>query len=181
MLFKTIERSIFIIKYLCWFFEPLKQTAIRNNDLSNNCAMKRKMLALIVVVLLLVVTAATGILWFELKGNKLYTYPFSVGQKTYTVSVLTNWDSAPKVTLSQSNLKFVSLDFVGSFRETVFYKITIPSDLLWGNISLVWKYYEQNPDRYILTNDGVYNSVQMTFLHTATTEHFEIHGTEGAW
>ena len=49
-----------------------------------------------------------------------------------------------------------------------------------GNISLFWKYYEQNADRYALSNNGTHNSVQMTFYHTATVEHFEIDGTEGA-
>jgi hypothetical protein len=90
----------------------------------------------------------------------------------------------PKVDLSNSSLtdlKYVSVDFFGSYEKTVFFKITIPTDLLWGNISLIWKYYVQLPDRYVLSNDGTHNSVQMTFNHIAADEHFEIHGTEGAW
>jgi hypothetical protein len=143
--------------------------------------MKKKLLVLIVAVLLLALILSTGLLWFELTENNLYTYPISVGQKAYTITVLTNWNSTPKVNLSESNLKFVSIDFVGSYREKVYFKITFPSDLLWGNLTLVWKYYEQNPTSYTLTTNGNYTSVQMTFMHTATDEHFEIRGAEGAW
>ena len=74
-----------------------------------------------------------------------------------------------------------AVDFIGPNRETVGFNITVPTDLIWGNISLVWKYYEQNADRYTLSNNGTHNSVQMTFNHTATVEHFEIRGTEGVW
>lgn len=101
----------------------LKQTAIRETIVHPLITpMTRKMLALITAVLLLVVILVTGILWFELTVNNRYTYPISVGQKTYIITVLTNWNSAPKVDLSESNLKFVSIDFVGSFRELVSFK-----------------------------------------------------------
>jgi hypothetical protein len=148
--------------------------------------MKRTALALTLVVLILITAIVAGILLVDLAGdkeavNKLYTYPVSVGEKTYSITVLTNWTSAPKVYLPEIDSKYVSIDFIGPLRTTVFFKVTIPADLIWGNISLVWKYYEQSADRYTLSNNGTHNSVQMRFIHTATVEHFEIRGTEGVW
>ena len=146
--------------------------------------MKRRTLTITVTAVILISSLVARLLWFEVAGSKLYTYHISVGEKTYVITVLTNWNSAPKVELSNSSLtrlKYVSVDFFGSFEKAVFFKITIPTDLLWGNISLIWKYYIQSPDHYSLSNDGTHNSVQMTFNHIATDEHFEIHGTEGSW
>jgi hypothetical protein len=82
--------------------------------------------------------------------------------------------------LPEQESKYVNCDFIGPNRQTVNFNITIPTNLIEGNISLIWKYYEQNPDRYTLSNNGTHNSIQMSFTHTATDEHFEIHGTEGA-
>jgi hypothetical protein len=141
-------------------------------------------------ILLIAVSLTAGILLFNFAGDqeaitKLYTYPVLVGEKTHIITVRTNWTSEPKVYLSNSSLtdplKYVSVDFMGSSRKTVFFNVTIPTDLLWGNISLVAKYYEQNPDRYSLSNNGTHNSVEMTFTHIALIEHFEIRGTEAAW
>jgi hypothetical protein len=147
--------------------------------------MKRTILALAVVVVLVLVVVAGILLVNVLKNEeeaiKLYTYPISIGEKTYLVTVGTNWTSAPKVYLPEFDSNYVSVDFIGPQRQTVNFNITIPTDLIWGNISLIWKYYQQNADRYILSNNGTHNSVQMTFVHTATNEHFEIRGTEGAW
>ena len=144
--------------------------------------MKRRKLTITVTAVILILSLVAGLLWFEIAGYKLYTYHISVGERTYIITVVTNWNSAPRVGLSNSSLtdlKYVSVDFFESYEKTVFFKITIPTDLLWGNISLIWKYYEQNPDRYTLSNNGTHNSIQMSFTHTATDEHFEIHGTEG--
>jgi hypothetical protein len=146
--------------------------------------MKRKTLALTLVVVILIIALLAGFLWVDLAGekeaaSKLYTYPVSVGEKTYIITVSTNWTSAPKVYLPEIESKYVNCDFIGPNRETVGFNITIPTELIGGNISLIWKYYEQNPNRYILSNNGTHNSIQMTFIHTATVEHFEIHGTEG--
>jgi len=146
--------------------------------------MNRRTLTITVITVILILSLAAGLLWFETTGSKLYTYPISVGEKTYTITIVTNWNSAPKVNLSNSSLtdlKYISIDFIGSIEKTVFFKITIPTDLLRGNISLIWKYYIQSPDRYTLSNDGTNNSLQMTFNHVAADEHFEIHGTEGSW
>ena len=146
--------------------------------------MKRMPLTISVVAVILILSLVAGLLWFEVTGNKLYTYHVSDGEKTYIITVLTNWNSAPRVDLSNSSLsdlKYVSVDFFGSYEKNVFFKITVPTDLLWGNISLVWKYYIQSPDRYTLSNDGTHNFVQMTFNHIAADEHFEVRGTEGDW
>jgi hypothetical protein len=146
--------------------------------------MKRKEFALTLVVVMLITALLAGFLWVDLAGekkasSKLYTYPVSVGEKTYIVTVRTNWTSAPKVYLPEIESKYVNCDFIGPNRQTVSFNITVPTDLIGGTISLIWKYYEQNADRYILSNNGTHNSLQMTFYHTATVEHFEIHGTEG--
>ena len=146
--------------------------------------MKRRTLTITVIAVILILSLVAGLLWFEIAGSKLYTYHISVGEKTYIITVVTNWNSAPRVELSNSSLsdlKYVSVDFFGLYEKIVFFKITVPTDLLWGNISLLWKYYVQSPDRYTLSNDGTLNSLQMTFNHVAADEHFEIHGTEGAW
>jgi hypothetical protein len=146
--------------------------------------MKRKELALTLVAVILITALLAGFLWVDLArekkaASKLYTYPVSLGEKTYIITVRTNWTSAPKVYLPEQESKYINCDFIGPNRETVGFNITVPTDLIWGNISLVWKYYEQNADRYTLSNNGTHNSIQMTFYHTATNEHFEIHGTEG--
>jgi len=147
--------------------------------------MKRRTLTITVIAVILILSLVSGLLWFEIAtGSKLYTYHISVGEKTYIITVVTNWNSAPRVELSNSSLsdvKYVSVDFFGYYEKTVFFKITIPTDLLWGNISLIWKYYVQSPDRYTLSNDGINNFLQMTFNHVAADEYFEIRGTEGVW
>jgi hypothetical protein len=146
--------------------------------------MKRKALTLTVMSIILIIALIAGFLWVDLvakkeAATKLYTYPVLVGEKPYIITVKTNWTSEPRVYLPEQESKYVNCDFIGPNRQTVNFDITIPTDLIGGNISLIWKYYEQNPDRYILSNNGTYNSIQMSFNHTATDEHFEIHGTEG--
>jgi hypothetical protein len=148
--------------------------------------MKKIALAITFVVIILIIAIVAGILLVDFAGDeeavfKLYTYPVTVGEKTYTLNVNTNWTSAPEVYLPEFSSNYISFDFRGTLRATVFFNITIPSDLIWGEISLIWKYYKQNDDRYILSNNSTHNSIQMTFYHTALVEHFEIHGTEGIW
>ena len=147
--------------------------------------MKRKTLTLTLVSVILIIALITGFVWVDLvakkeAATKLYTYSILVGEKTYVITVKTNWTSAPRVYLPELESKYVNFDFFGPNRQTVNFNITIPTDLIGGNISLIWKYYEQKSDRYTLSNNGTHNSIQMTFNHTATDEHFEIHGTEGA-
>jgi hypothetical protein len=141
---------------------------------------------------LLIVAVTAGILTrpqpvAESKTN-LYTYPFAVKDKTYTVTLEANWTAqkAPSVSLSNSSLTpyGLVLYFLGGSKETISYNITIPTDLISGDISLVWKYYVQNPDRYILTNNGTANTLQMTFDYNPPFSgigYFEILGTNGAW
>ena len=148
--------------------------------------MKRTTLALTLVLLILITAIAAGILLVNLAKDeeaapKLYTCPVSVGEKTYIIMVETNWTSTPKVYLPEFDSKYVSVDFMGPERATFFFNVTIPADLIWGEISLICKYYELSADRYTMSNNGTHISVQMTFYHTATIEHFEIRGTEGAW
>jgi hypothetical protein len=142
---------------------------------------KRRIIAATTIALV-AVSLVAGFLWLELAGNKMFTYsyPITDREKTYIITIRTTWTPEPKVSLSESNSKFVSVDFMASRRENVSFNITIPTALIGRNISLIWKYYEQTADRYILSNNGTHNSVQMTFTHIATFEHFEIRGTEGA-
>jgi len=111
--------------------------------------------------------------------GKLYKLPISDGEKTYIITVRTNWTSAPEVYLPEIPMNYVSVDFRGPLRATVFFDVTIPADLIWGEISVIWKYYEQSDERYTLCYNGTHHSVQMMFYHTAVVEHFEIRGTEG--
>ena len=153
--------------------------------------MKRTVLALTLAVLILITSIVAGVLLVDLNGDKgavskLYTYPISVGEKTYIVTVSTNWTTSPKVDLSPETdpLKYVSVVFSDWSEETVFFNVTIPTDLLWGNITLIWKYYEQSPDRYILSNNGTHNSVAMTCIikpYFSGMGYFMIRGTEGVW
>jgi hypothetical protein len=145
-------------------------------------AMDKRRIIAATAIALIAVSLVAGILWVELAANKLYTYsyPISVNEKTYIVTVRTNWTPEPKVYLPEFDSKYVSVDFIGLRREAASFNITIPTDLIGGNISLIWKYYEQSPDRYTLSNNGTHNSVQMAFTHIATVEHFEIRGTEAA-
>jgi hypothetical protein len=114
----------------------------------------------------------------EIESN-LYVYPLSIGGKTYTVSVLTDWSSEPKVYLPEYDpLKYFSIDFIGSDRKQSYFNVTYPEHLVSGTPTVIWKYYEQGNDRYTLSNNGTHHSVYMIFNHTAINEHFEIRGAE---
>jgi hypothetical protein len=146
---------------------------------------KKMPFAIALVLLILITSVAVGVLFAELTkteaASELYNYPVSVGEKTYIITVRTNWVSEPEVYLPEFGSKYVSVDFRGAEKASVFFNITVPTSLIGGNISVVWKYYTLSADRYTITNNGTHNFIQMTFNHTATVEHFEIHGTEGAW
>ena len=155
---------------------------------------KKRNLIVVVAILLVVISLAAGILMACLEVNQkeetnLLTYPLSVEDKTFIVTVVTNWNAerAPSVTLlnvSDINRHSVELYFLGGSKKTISYNITIPTDLLWGDISLVWKYYLQDTDRYTLSNNGTHNSLQMTFEYEpffSGRGYFEIIGTKGAW
>ena len=144
--------------------------------------MKKTALAIILAVLILVTAIVARILLVDLAGDeeavgKLYTFPISVGEKTYLISVRSNY-SVSEVSYF-GLLKSVSVDFRGSLRATVFFNITIPADLIWGELSVYWDSSKQSDDRYTMSNNGTHHSVQMPFYHTATVEQISIHGTEG--
>jgi hypothetical protein len=158
--------------------------------------MKRKFIvaiaASLIVISLIVISFAAGI-WAGSQSNKQeikhFTYPLLVGDQTYVVTVETNWTEAraPSVSLLNSSDNRYPLELVflgGTVGKTVNYKITIPTDLHGGNITLIRKYYIVNPDNYTLSNSGEYNSLQMTFDYQpffSGSGYFEILGTKGAW
>lgn len=151
----------------------------------------QRRLIIAIAILLVIVSLTTGIILASNMGKKetnFFTYPVSVGGKTYIVTMETNWDAepAPAVTLLNSSFPMhaIELYFLGGSEKTITYNITIPTDLLWGKISLIWKYYEQEPDRYTLSNNGTHNSIKMTFDYDPSFSgkgYFEIVGTEAAW
>ena len=148
--------------------------------------------AVLAIMLVLVITFSivAGVLLVDWEGaeeepedilDNLYTFPLSVEEETYIVTVRSNYSSAPEVGYSgyaPFPAYHVSIDFRGD-PENSFCNITIPTHLLWGNISVIDKYYEMSADRYTLSNNGTHNSVYFTFNHPALVKHFEIQGTEG--
>jgi hypothetical protein len=155
--------------------------------------MNRKLIVF-AAISLIAVSLVSGLLLASLdlgqkEETKLFTYPLSVGNKTFIITVETNWDAerTPSVTLlnvTDINRHSVELYFLGGSKKIISYNITIPTDLLWGDISLIKKYYLQDPDRYTLSNNGTHNSLQMTFEYVPPFSgigYFEILGTKGAW
>jgi hypothetical protein len=144
--------------------------------------MKKRKLIILLAAVGLILTFAAGLFWYDLNATRIYTYPISTEQKNYTVTVETNWNSAPEISLdtSVSNRHAVDLDFSGSCKKTVFFNITIPATLLSGNITLIWKYYPLNTSQYTLSNNGTHNSVWFKFDYTGSLSgegHFELVGT----
>jgi hypothetical protein len=147
----------------------------------NLMLMKRTALLPVVVVILL--SVVIGILLIDFAGNetasgKLYTYPVSVGKKTYVVSVLSNYSSAPEVSYSEKS-KAVLVDFRGD-KENSFCNITIPTDLIWGELSVIDKYYIMSEEHYTKSYNGTHNSIYFAFNHPALVKHFEVKGTQAA-
>ena len=146
--------------------------------------MNKSFLFFFLTVLVIGSLIVAGILLVNLSEDEvllgeLYKFPVLVGEKTYIITVRTNWTSAVEVYLPGIPINYVSVDFRGPLRANVFFNVTIPADLIWGEISVIWKYYEQSDDRYNLCYNATHHSVHMTFYHTAVVEHFEIRGTEG--
>ena len=154
--------------------------------------MKRKFIV-VAAVSLIAISLTVGI-WVGLQFGAEqeithFTYPFLVGDKNFTVTVETNWNEErePSVSLlNSSDSRYpIELYFLGGTEQkTVSFEINIPTDLLWGNISLIRKYYIVDPNNYTLINNGTHNSLQMTFDYQpffSGSGYFEILGTEGAW
>ena len=146
--------------------------------------MNKKVITFAIVLLVLFSVVVGAIIFVHLGGNdesagKLYTFPLSVGEKTYIVTVLSNYSSAPEVYLPEIPANMVEFDFKGP-PENSFCNITIPSDLIWGELTVIDKYYEMDQTRYTITSNSTNNSIYFTFDSIALTKHFEVRGTEGA-
>ena len=143
-------------------------------------------LILIVVLTVLAISASViaGSLWVdftkenETPVNKPYKFPILVGDKTYRVSVTSNYSAAPQVSYSELS-KAVSVSFKGD-KENAFCNITIPTELIWGELSVIDKYYKMSEEQYIQSFNGTHNSIYFTFDHVALLKHFDIIGTQGA-
>lgn len=143
----------------------------------------KKIVLVLVLVSLIPVSILAGVLlidWEEAEEKvRLYTYPLLVEDETYVVTVRTNYSSVPEVGYyGIASLYSVTVDFRGE-KENSFCNITVPTDLISGDISVIDKYYEMTVDRYTLSNNGTHNSVYFPFNHPALVKHFEIKGTEG--
>ncbi len=144
-------------------------------------SIKRISITLILISLLLF-SIITATLLFdssenESESNKLYTFPILVSDKTYTVSVRSNFSSIPEVNYF-GLLKSVSVNFRGE-SENTFCNITIPTDLVWGELSVYQHGYEMSESDYIQSSNSTHNSVYFLFDLTALVKDFEIMGTEG--
>ena len=112
------------------------------------------------------------------EGN-LYTFPLSVADSTYVVTVRSNSTAVPTVSYSGIDvLKIVTISFMGN-PETAFCNVTIPNDLIWGEISLVFKYYEMDEAYYTRTSNSTHTSFYFEYYQIALIKHFELRGTEG--
>ena len=145
--------------------------------------MKKTKVAAILVVAILIVAIAAGVLLATAPKDKeaeLYTYQLTAQGNTYVVTVYTNATSAPEVRLPEMPPEFPMVDviFSGS-RETIFCNVTVPTDLVGGDISVYLKDYKQDADRYTLYNNGTHNSIQIKFEHIAIIQYLSIRGTEG--
>ena len=150
----------------------------------NRARMNKRVIILAVVLLVSFSIIVGGILFIHLGGNeasagKLYTYPLSVGEKTYIVTVRSNYSSAPEVYLPEIPANMVEFDFRGP-PEDSYCNITIPNDLIWGELTVIGKYYVMDKANYIQTSNSTDTSIYFTFDQIALVKHFEIRGTEGA-
>ena len=77
--------------------------------------------------------------------------------------MITNWNEErppPVYLLNLTDSYAIELYFLGvTEQKTIVYNITIPNDLLWGNISLIRKYYLVDPENYTLINNGTHNTL----------------------
>jgi hypothetical protein len=142
--------------------------------------MNKRLVAFAVVLLVSFSIIAGGTIFIHLVGNEasagtLYKFPLSVGEKTYTVTVISNYSSAPKVYLPEIPSNMVEFDFQGP-PEDAFCNITIPNDLIWGELTVIDKYYVMDEAKYIQTSNSTDTSTYFTFDHTthnSFTKHFE--------
>ena len=143
--------------------------------------MKKTALALVVVVLFIIVLVVAGVMLVDWEGAeeevKLYTYPLLVENETYVVTVKANWTSALEVSYF-GLLKSVNVWFRGA-RGTVNCTITVPNDLIWGEISVHNQDSKIGEDCYTLNSNSTHHTVQVKFHHIAAVEIIQVMGTEG--
>lgn len=112
------------------------------------------------------------------EGN-LYTFPLSVADNTYVVTVRSNYTSAPEVDYSElGNVKLISIDFRGD-PENAYCNVTFPNSLIWGELSVISKYYEMDEAYYTKSSNSTHTSIYFEFDQIALVKHFEIKATEG--
>ena len=109
--------------------------------------------------------------------GELYTFPLSVEGQTYVVSIISNYTYAPEVSYF-GLLKSVYFEFKGP-PENSFCNITIPNNLIWGELSVYAKGYKMSEESYIQSNNSTHNSIYFTFDHIASVKTFDVKGTEG--
>lgn len=138
-------------------------------------------LALVSLILFSIVAGITLVALTEAEEalGELYTYPISVGDETYIITVRSNYSSVPEVSYHGMPLSYSVTVYFRGDKENSFCNITIPTDLIWGKISVIDKDYIMSVDQYTLSNNGTHNSVYFTFNHPALVKHFGIKGTEG--
>ena len=111
-------------------------------------------------------------------GN-FYTFPLSVADNTYVVTIRSNSTAIPTVSYSGINVqKIVTISFMGD-PESAFCNVTVPNDLIWGELSLVFKYYEMDENYYTRTSNSTHTSFYFEYYQVALIKHFELRGTEG--
>ena len=126
---------------------------------------KRLKLVIIFVCLSLLASFCAVVIIYECckddtPDSKLYIYPLSVEDKTFIVTVETNWNGkvTPDVFLDNTstvpNETLLVLYFVGRSEknttdwEILTYNITIPTELIGEVTSLIRKYSPQDPVSY---------------------------------
>ena len=135
----------------------------------------------ILLISALIVAGGTLINPTEDDGSEenLYTFPLSVADNTYVVTVRSNSTAMPTVNYSgMEALKIVIISFMGD-PESAFCNVTVPNDLIWGKLSLVFKYYEMDENYYTKTSNSTHTSFYFEYYQIALIKHFELRGTEG--
>lgn len=142
---------------------------------------RKSILVVSITALLIVSSILVGIILVDFGEEKTiddeHTFPLTVGEKTYIVTVLSNYSSVPELSYWEEG-KAVFVDFRGD-REKSFCNITVPTELIGGKLSVIDKYYKMTEDYYIQTFNGTHNSIFFSFDHIAYVKHFEIRGTQG--
>ena len=134
----------------------------------------------LVILLISSLIVVGGILLNPTESNgKLYTFPLPVADNTYVVTVRSNYTSAPEVGYyGLDTLKLVSIDFMGD-PENAFCNVTFPNNLIWGELSVISKYYEMDEAYYTKSSNSTHTSIYFEFDQIALIKHFEIRATEG--